>query len=73
MYKMRIDPHPHRTLHLQAYLLTMLSLLKSLCLSALAPLALAAAVPSTDAELVDRDTACSNGPYTRECWHDGYR
>jgi hypothetical protein len=49
------------------------SLLRSLCLLALAPLALAAVVPLQDVELVERDTACHNGPLTRACWNNGYR
>jgi hypothetical protein len=49
------------------------SLLRSLCLFDFAPLALAAAVPSLDAEIVERDTPCHNGPLTRACWNNGYR
>ncbi|KAM0704513.1 hypothetical protein Q7P35_008747 [Cladosporium inversicolor] len=50
----------------------MASLCKGFCLLALAPLAWAAAVPSSDLGLVARDTVCTNGPFTRACWKDGY-
>jgi hypothetical protein len=73
IYNICIDSHTHKTPHHQSCILTMPSLLKSLCLLAFAPLALAAAVPSLDAELVGRDTACHNGPLTRACWNNGYR
>jgi hypothetical protein len=51
----------------------MASMFKRLCLFGLAPLALAAVLPSTDVGLVERDTACTNGPFTRACWKSGYR
>ena len=73
IYKICIGSHTQKTLHHQLCILAMPSLLKSLCLFALAPLALAAAVPSQDAELFERDTACHNGPLTRACWNNGYR
>jgi len=50
----------------------MVSLYKTLCLIASASLSLAAVLPATDAELVERDTACVNGPTTRACWKNGY-
>jgi hypothetical protein len=53
--------------------LAMASMFKRLCLFGLAPLALAAVLPSTDIGLVERDTACTNGPFTRACWKNGYR
>lgn len=73
IYKICVDSHTQETLHHQLCILTMPSLLKSLCLLAFAPLALAAAVPSQDDGLVERDTACHNGPLTRACWNNGYR
>lgn len=51
----------------------MSSLYRRIFLLALAPLAWAAAVPSSDIGLIERDTACTNGPFTRACWKNGYR
>jgi hypothetical protein len=65
IYSICIDSRTHKKSHPQSYITAMPSLLRSLFLFASAPLALAAAVPSQDAELVERDTACVNGPYTR--------
>lgn len=50
----------------------MASLYRRFCLLALVPLAWAAAVPSSDLGLVEKDAACTNGPFTRACWKNGY-
>lgn len=55
------------------YLPKMASLFKRLCLPALTLLTLTAALPASDVGLTDRDTACTNGPFTRACWKNGYR
>ena len=55
------------------YLFEMASLFKRLCLPALTLLTLTAALPASDVALTERDTACTNGPFTRACWKNGYR
>lgn len=50
----------------------MLLSLRSFYFLAAVPLSLAAVLPSSDISLAERDTACTNGPYTRACWKNGY-